>query len=228
MLIVPAIQQRYSDTFSSDALKAAKSIKANYGSILSAASLDTGVDVNVIVGFMIVENTPADPTAVSYGCSSTAAADYGCAYGLMQMQVATAFQTIKDQAAAGMEQAEISIVQKYLPGFLKPAGFVGFLASWKKQIRDALFIPEFSIWVGAMHLAQLIANNIKKYSDPRLDHIIIQYNTGVGNYNKEVVKAGLDKVDTATLALQLPVAETRAYLVKFLGIDGSVLAAMRS
>lgn len=228
-ITVPAVQQQFSTQFSSDANTAAQRIKSTYGSIINAAAASVGIDPNIIVGFMIVENTPADPSAVSYGCSSTAAAEYACAYGLIQLQVATAFQTMKDQAAAGLQPAEMAIIQKYLPGFLKVQGFVGFLASWKKQIYQALLQAEFNIWIGAMQIAQLMAKNVKQFGgDPRLDHIIVMYNRGVGNYNKEVVKAGLENVDTATLVSSLTIEETQDYIIKYLGIDGSLMAAIRN
>lgn len=224
---VPAIKQKYSDTFSRDAVNASKKIRSLYGTIIKDACTTVGINENILIGFMIVENTAIDPGATSYGCSAKSAQDRLCAYGLTQMQVATAFQTLKDQAPK-LKSAEVSIIQRYLPGFLKPAGFVGFLANWKEQIYKALMIPEFSIWVTAMHLGQLIIKNLHDFGSVKLDHLIVKYNRGIGNYNKEVIKAGLKNADTATLVRSLPVEETRNYIIKFLGQDGAIIAAMKS
>ncbi len=226
-ILVPAINKKFSDTFSSDANTMAKKARQEYGAFIKAACATEAVPEAVLIGFMLIENMQLKPEAVSYGCSAAKAAKFLCSYGLMQMQVATAFQTIKDQAPH-LVPAEASIVQKYLPGFLKPAGVVGFLINWTDQIHAALLKPEFAIWIGAMHLSQLMTRNIKKFGEIRLDHVIIVYNRGIGNYNKEVIKAGLSGADTAQLAAQLPVQETRDYLVKFLGVDGSIMAALRN
>jgi hypothetical protein len=223
----PLVNKKYSEQFSADAMKQAKKAYALYGSIINAASATIGINKHFIVGFMLVENMQLDPDAVSYGCTAAKAAQRACSYGLMQMQVPTAFQTMKDQAH-NLKSAEAMIIQKYLPGFLKPAGFVGFLTEWNEKIYQALLKPEFAIWIGTMHLAQLINKTIKDYGSPRLDHVIIKYNRGVGNFNKEVVKPGLSQVDTLTLVSKLPIEETRSYVVKFLGIDGSVIASMRA
>ena len=226
-LKLPLVNRKFSDRFSKDALASAKKIKQNYGSIISEASATVGVDIPIIIGFMIIENTPANPNLVS-PCSATAKADLRCSYGLMQMQVDTAFDTMKRQAAQGLKAKEAAIIQKYLPGFLKPAGTVGFLRAWRLKIYQALLKPEFNIWMGVIHLGQLMKDTEKQFGTYRLDHVIIKYNRGIGNYNKEVKKAGLEKVDTATLAEKLPVAETRAYIVKFVGIEGSIWAAMKA
>lgn len=226
-LTFPLVNKKYSDQFSADAMTAAKKAFAQYGSIIDAAASTVGVNKHFVVGFMIIENMALDPKAVSYGCSGKKQIIHACSYGLMQMQVATAFQTIKDQAH-NLKSAEAMIIQKYLPGILKPAGFVGFLSAWEDKIYNALFIPEFAIWIGTIHLGQLINRTIKDHGEPRLDHVIIKYNRGSGNFIKEVVLPGLKNADTTTLVNKLPIEETRSYILKFLGIDGSVIASMRS
>lgn len=227
VITVPMLSIKYADWFTKDATNAANKLRAQYGTIISEACTEVGVPPSILVGFVIVENTALVPDAVSYGCSVASAAKYLCSYGLAQMQVATAFQTIKDQSTS-LTPKEANIVQKYLPGFIKVAGFVGFLDSWRKQIRDALFQPEFAIWVCALHLAQLMKKSLKEDGSYKLDHIIVKYNRGSGNYNKEVVKPGLKDADTLTLATTLPVLETRNYITKFVGVDGSIMAALRA
>lgn len=224
---VPMINERFSEMFSRDAANAAKKINELYGPIIKKASISTNVAFPIVVGFMIVENTQLKPDAVSYGCSVSRAKDYACAYGLMQMQVPTAFQTIKDQAPS-LKPEEAAIINKYLPGIIKGGGFVGFLASWKQQIHDALLIPEFNIWIGTIHLAQLLKKSKDDKGNFRLDHVIVKYNRGIGNYTKEVVKSGLSQVDTAVLAAKLPIQETRSYITKFVGVDGAIMAALRN
>ena len=227
VITVPMLSIKYADWFSKDAATAAGKIRTLYGSIISEACAETGVPPSVLVGFIIVENTALVPDAVSYGCTPASAAKYLCSYGLAQMQVVTAFQTIKDQSTY-LTPKEANLVQRFLPGFIKVSGFVGFLDAWKKQIRDALFQPEFSIWICALHLAQLMKKTLATEGSIKLDHIIIKYNRGVGNFNKEVIKSGFQKADTLTLATQLPVAETRNYITKFVGVDGSIMAAKRA
>lgn len=226
-ITVPMLSIKYADWFSRDAASAASKLKSLYGDIITEACAEIGVPPSVVVGFIIVENTALVPNAVSYGCTADKSAKFLCSYGLAQMQVATAFQTIKDQSTH-LTPKEANLVQKYLPGFIKIGGFVGFLDSWKKQIRDALFQPEFAIWLLALHLSQLMQRSLKSDGEYKLDHIIVKYNRGQGNYNKEVVKAGLADSDTLTLATQLPVAETRNYITKFVGVDGSIMAALRA
>lgn len=224
----PMVNEKYSDTFSRDAVVAANNIKAKYGSIVTAAADTVGIDKNFVAAFMIIENTSLDPKAISYGCTALAKSNYECSYGLMQMQVATAYQTIKDQAD-NLKPAEASIIQKYLPGFLKIGGFVPILTiTWKQKIYESLLTPEFSIWIGTMHLAQLMAKTKKDFGDYRLDHVIVLYNRGAGNYYKEVIAKGLKNADTTTLMNKLTIAETKAYIKKFVGQDGAVLAAIRS
>lgn len=226
-ITVPMLSVKYADWFSRDATNAAAKLRNQYGTIITDACTETGIPPSVVVGFIIVENTALVPDAVSYGCSPASAAKYLCSYGLAQMQVATAFQTIKDQSSY-LTPKEANLIQKYLPGFIKVGGFVGFLDAWRKQIKDALCQPEFAIWICALHLAQLMKKSLKEDGEFKLDHIIVKYNRGVGNYNKEVVKPGLKNADTLTLATTLPVLETRNYITKFVGVDGSIMAALRA
>ena len=38
----------------------------------------------------------------------------------------------------------------------------------------------FAIRLGAFHLGQLLLTSIKEVGSPRLDHVIIKYNGGIG------------------------------------------------
>lgn len=218
---LPMINEKFSDEFSADALYAAKKYKSNYGNYIKAACASIGIPVDILVGFMVIENDRAVPDAKSYTCTPAKDKSCDCYVGFAQMGAATAFDTLKAQAV-NLKPEEAAIYQKYLPGFLKPGGFVGFLASWKCQIYQALMKPEFAIWLCAMHVAQLMKRTTDKDGNYRLDHVIVKYNRGVGNFVKEVVRPGLQNVDTTTLAAKLPVAETRAYIKKFVGIGGAI------
>jgi hypothetical protein len=220
VLKLPMLQEQFSKEFTRNALGSAKKIKTNYGNILKAVSATIGVPVDVIVGFMIIENDEANPTATSYTCTAAKKATGDCYVGLMQMGAPTAFDTMRIQSK-DLAPAEASVIQKYLPGFLKVNG-VGSLSDWKMKIYQALQIPEFAIWIGTLHLAQLMKATTDSTGQYRLDHVIIKYNRGVGNFIKEVVRTSLKDADTATLAAKLPVAETRAYIKKFVGKGGSV------
>lgn len=224
---LPMVNEQFSAQFSKDALVLAKKFKTNYGTIFKEASNSTGVPVDIGVGFMIIENPGGDPAAKSYTCTAKKDATGDCYVGMMQMGAETAFDTMKRQAP-DLDPKEAAIIQKYLPGFIKPGGFVGFLSSWKMKIYKALQNPEFSIWIGMMHIGQLMKTTKDKDGNFRFDHVIVKYNRGVGNFQKEVVKTGLQNADTATLAQKLPVAETRAYILKFVGKDGSVIQSMRT
>lgn len=223
---LPMVDEQFSTQFSKDAAVIARKFKTNYGTYFKESSASTGVPVDILVGFMVIENPDGDPAAKSYTCTEKKDATGDCYVGMMQMGAETAFDTMKRQAP-DLDPKEAAIIQKYLPGFIKPGGFVGFLTAWKMKIYKALQNPEFSIWVGAMHIAQLIKTTKDSDGNFRFDHVIVKYNRGVGNFQKEVVRTGLQNVDTATLAKKLPVAETRSYILKFVGKEGSVIQSMR-
>jgi hypothetical protein len=214
---IPAVSEQFSAEFSADAAVAAPKIRAAYNDIIQAACSAFGFDPNVAIGFMIVENTDVNPSAViSAG-----------AIGLMQLEPATAFQTIKNQAVAMPGGFEV-IVSNKLPGFIKPLQLVGFLVNWESQIAAALTDPEFNIWCGCCQLAQLANKSIKLDGEMRIDHMVVMYNAGVGNYYKYVVDTGLAGVDPEALLAQLGIPETTAYIEKLLGPEGAILAALRT
>ena len=225
---LPYLNESPSKTFIADAYAAATKIKAAYGDIVKAAAASTGVHPTILVGFMTIENDQVKPEAKSYSCTPKRDATSDCYVGLLQMGAETAFDTLKAQVAGGCTPAETAIINKYLPGLIKGAGTVGLYTTWKKPVYAALMKAEFSIWLGALHLAQLMKRTTDSDGDFRLDHVIVKYNRGVGNYQKEVVNTGMKNADSATLAKNLPVLETRAYIVKFVGIDGAIMQARKA
>lgn len=228
---VPSINMEFSQQFAEEAPRAVKYIRKNYQNIIDAASREIGLDQNVIVAFMIVESARMDGSgAVNPRATSPAGAQ-----GLMQLTPATAWDAIDKQAPV-MSAQQQTVINKYLPGAIKAGGFTGFYKNYKDQLSAALYQPEFSIWVGAMQLAQLIKKIINKTGNSDLTNaiaqVIVAYNAGEGNYNKWVVKNNLQKSDSTNLVKGLQIAgglkESRQYIVKLLGINGALVAAIKN
>lgn len=224
---VPAIDMEYSKQFADEAPKAVKYIRANYGNIVNAAAKDVGIDPNVVIAFMVIESARMDGT----GRVNPQAKSPVGAMGLMQLMPPTAFDTIEKQAPV-MSSQQAAIINKYLPGLLKPGGFTGFYKNYKLKLETALNDPEFNIWLGTMQLAQLFKYIINKTGSLNLAQAIVAYNAGTGNFNKWVVNNNLHKSDSTALVKGLQVAgglkESRQYIVKLLGINGSLMAAIRN
>lgn len=220
----PIIQEKESDNFTSLMQTNIPVIRANWGTIIQAACDAYGVDPNIMIGFIGVESPDLATDAVSTAN----------AIGLMQMQVPTAYDYLCRQAPKISPQYA-AIVQNYMPGFLKPGplGMTGFLSQWTTQLQGALYQADFNIWTGITGLSQMIWADINANNGAlRLDHVIIKYNAGgtdlSGNYHKYVVSAGLQNADPQTLLDNFPLVETKAYLIKMLGIDGAVMTALRT
>lgn len=228
---VPAIDMEFSAQFTAEAPPTVRYIRKNYQGIIDAASKDIGLDQNVIIAFMVVESGKMDGSgAVNPRATSPAGAQ-----GLMQLTPATAWDAIDNQAPV-MSVQQQTVINKYLPGAVKIGGFTGFYKNYKDKLSDALYIPEFSIWVGTMQLAQLIKKTMKKTNDTDMTkaiaQVIVAYNAGEGNYNKWVVNNNLQNSDSTALVKGLQVAgglkESRQYIVKLLGKGGSLVAAIQN
>lgn len=228
---VPAIDMEFSGQFTSEAPPTVRYIRKNYQNIINAASKDIGIDQNVIIAFMVVESGKMDGS----GTVNPKATSPAGAQGLMQLTPDTAWDAITKQAPV-MSSQQISVINKYLPGAVKVGGFTGFYSTYKAKLKDALYIPEFSIWVGSIQLAQLIKKMISKTGETDmtkvLGQVIVAYNAGEGNWNTWVAKNNLQKSDTTALVKGLQVAgglkESRQYIVKLLGKGGSLVAAIQN
>lgn len=218
---LPLIQQQYSSDFTADALLTASYIRNTYGAIINAAAASVGMDPNWIIGFMIIESGTGNGSVNPNARSSAGAV------GLLQLEPVTAWQTLENQAASFTPDQSL-IISKYLPGYQKPGGFSGLKSTWLPQITALLTTPEFNIWVGTMQLAQLFLYIIKKTGDLKMDQVVIAYNAGQGNYQKYIYTKGLSTADTATIVASFPFSETDDYIVKLLGIGGSMLAAVNT
>lgn len=219
-IVIPMINQKYSDDFSNEAMIEARYIRANYGNIIGAAAQSFGIDPNWVIGFMVIESGTG--SQVNPNAKSSAGA-----VGLLQLTPITAYETITNQAPV-MTGQQVAIIQKFLPGFIKVGGFTGLQRTWLPKITDELTEPEFNIWVGTMRLAQLMMYIFRKTSDIKMDQVVVAYNAGQGNYQKYVYTKNLSGVDTTTLVSNFPFQETRDYIVKLLGTDGSAMAALRT
>lgn len=218
----PILQHKESDNFTALMTTNIPQIRQNWGSFISAASAAYGIDPNMMVAFIGVESPDLDPNAVS-GAG---------AIGLMQMQVDTAWDYLNQQSTR-MPPTYAAVINRCLPGLLKPAGFTGLLSTWRSKVEDALYDVEFNIWTGITGLSQMYWADIKSNNgNLRLDHVIIKYNAGgtdySGNYHKYVVVPKLQNADPETLLNAIPLVETKAYLIKVLGIDGAVMVALRT
>lgn len=194
-----------------------------WGATVRAACKAYGTDPNLIFGFIGVEN----PDLVADATSSAGA------YGVMQLQPVTAWNYFSKQLSQ-MPPDYANVISKKLPGLLLPGGFSGLWSKWHARFTQALLDPEFNIWTGVTGISQLIWADIKANNGAlRMDHVIVKYNAGgdefMGAYHKYVVAPGLKNASPQDLVTNsnLP-SETKAYLIKYLGIEGSTVIAIRS
>lgn len=218
---LPLINQQYSSDFTADAQTTASYIWNTYGQIIADAAASVGIDPSWVVAFMIIES------GTGSGSVNPNALSPAGAMGLLQLEPVTAWQTLENQAAAFTPE-QSAIASKYLPGYQKPGGFTGLKSTWLPQIQKALSNPEFNIWVGTMQLAQMFLYIIKKTGDLKMDQVVIAYNAGQGNYQKYIYTQNLSNSDTATIVASFPFQETDNYIIKLLGIGGSMIAAMNT
>lgn len=219
----------------SQAISTVKKVKGNYLTEMQNASKLTGVPLDILIGFTAVESGGARNETLN-----------GASKGVMQVNTDTAWQVMKDQLSVStlgkfyplyMGCPSAFIVKKAVPKDINSAQNSSVRAS---KASDYLTIKplsaelnktigncivgnaQFSIYIGAYTLAQLINGTIKKTGQIRLDHIIIKYNAGTGRFRSLVTRKGLESasVDTTAIYDAVPIAVTRAYIVKLLGING--------
>jgi hypothetical protein len=218
------------------AIATIKRIKASYLKEFQEASELTGVPLNILIAFCAVESGGAKNETLK-----------GASKGVMQVNTDTAWQVINDQLKVSnlnnfypLYQGCPSIftLKKPLPKNFNPNTFVALKSTMANEFFALKKIDggvleniatcmtrsdaRFSIIVGSYTLAQLINGTIKKTGQIRLDHIIIKYNAGTGRFRSLVTNKGLESssVDTTQIYENVPIAITRAYIVKLLGING--------
>lgn len=218
----PVIPMKESDNFASMMTTNMPRINQMWGNFIRAASVAYGTDPNLMFGFVAIESTDLNPSAISRAG----------AYGVMQLQPATGWDYMSRQLTQ-MRPDYANVINRVLPGLLKPAGFSGLFSAWKTKFTQALLDPEFNIWTAVTGLSQMIWADMKANNGVlRLDHVIVKYNAGgndfSGAFHKYVVAPGLKNASAHELVMgsSLP-SETKAYLIKYLGIDGSTVTAIR-
>lgn len=207
---LPALNQSF---YNADAAKMIENkiknvIRPNYGAIINKISQMTGVNSELIESFIFIESS-GDPTAQT-----------PYAYGLMQVGLATASDTLVYEKASGrLSSGEEALVKKYLGDRWKLIENVkgGQRSIGKTFItKGDLFKPEFNILIGTIILGQLI-NEFTENGKPRLDKIVVIYNTG--RYSK-TSKATINHTgDTTSLVSKLPKG-VGDYVKKLVGVNG--------
>lgn len=211
--LLPEIKKQYSTDFSRDAVLLATRIKGRYGSIIAQCATAYKVAQNIIIGFVVIESE-GKPEVVSPAK----------AVGLMQLTVETAYDAIALMVRKNEVLPNVrAIIARQCKGLLLPGNKLAKLSSVKAAMFTALKNPEFNLWVGTYLLSSFLKQDPKS-----LAHIVIKYNAGIGNYARYVTKKGLENADGATLYNTFPLKETKAYLLKFIGIQGSIWAASTS
>lgn len=207
------INKQYSQQWSKDAVVIAARIKKQFGNIIAAACAVIGVPIDIIVGFIVIESEGKADAVSPMG-----------AIGMMQLTPETAYDTIKRQQKEGFDPQEEAIIKKYAPSILTAKKFDGTVDA---TLTKALKNYEFNIWVGVMCVGWLLKNTSSLLGDFRLDQVVIKYNAGIGNYHKYIAAKGLQDKDTTTIYQAFPFAETKSYILKFVGIKGSIEQSMR-
>src|SRR5574343_41441 len=209
---VPSIKQTNTPSFKQSAIAGIKKYKKNYSAIVTAASTALGVPEMVIYGFMVIENMTATPTTVS-GSG---------AIGFMQIIPRWGYGSIWEQRI-NLNAEFVKILKKHAPKVYNGAALRNYNdATAIAETKKALVIPEFNIWLGTLIIAQYLNASLKKYNAIRLDHVIVRYNSGTSNFKKFIENKGIGGKDTTAIYNAIPQVETKSYIVKLLGIDGSM------
>lgn len=207
---VPAINQSFYDKSVAKQIeeKMLYKIRPNFGSIINYIASITGVDKNLIESFIFIES----------GGNPNAKTPY--AYGLMQVGLATASDVLVYEKGSGrLRPQEEALVRKYLG---TRWSLLEKVKEGQKSIgktfitKQDLFKPEFNVLIGSILLGQLI-NEFTENGRPRLDKIVVIYNTG--RYAKISKKAIEHKGDTASLVAMLPKGQAD-YIRKLIGVNG--------
>lgn len=208
---IPAIKQKF---YPDSAVKQIKDkiynvIRKKYGDIIAKISNITDVNTELIESFIFIES------------SGDAKAQTPYAVGLMQVSPAMASDTIiKEYRTKKLTKEEENIIKKNIG-----------LDKWSKVqkaksnsigtyiTRDELFNPEFNILIGAMHIGQLLDEFTEK-GIPRLDKIVVIYNTG--KYSKLAKKIIADKTSSMeALTNSMPKGQAD-YVRKLIGINSTL------
>ncbi len=211
---VPSIAKKNTDSFKNSAIAGLKKYKAGYSTTVTAVSTALGVPEMVIYAFMVIENMTANPNSVSASSGAT---------GFMQIIPKWGYGAIWENRQS-LNAEFVKVLKKHAPKVYDAKGVLRNYndATAIAAVKAALLKPEFNIWLGTLIIAQYMNASLKKYNKIRLDHIVVRYNSGTSNFNKYIEKKGLGSSDTAAIHKAIPFTETKSYIVKLLGIDGSM------
>lgn len=207
---IPGLNDSYYDLTSAKQIesKIKNIIRPNYGTMINKISGLTGVNKELIEAFIFIESS-GDPNAKT-----------PYAYGLMQVGLATASDALVYEKSSGrLSEGEEVLVKKYLGDRWN---LIKNLKSNQRSIgktfitKSDLFKPEFNILVGTIILGQLV-NEFTENGRPRLDKVVVVYNTG--RYAKISKTAIAHTGNTDTLVAKLPKGQAD-YVKKLVGVNG--------
>jgi hypothetical protein len=208
---IPSINQSFYDKVSSKANqeKIKNIIRPKFGEIIKRVSGYSNVPTELIESFIFIES----------GGNPNAQSPY--ATGLMQLNGATASDTIvKEKGAGRLSAEEGTILKKYLGSrysmveSVKPKQ-----TSLGKTFitKEDLLKPEFNVMVGAMLMKQLMDEFTGADGKIRMDKVIVIYNGGrYGKVAKKVIasQGGIEEI------VKIVPKETSSYILKLLGTEG--------
>jgi len=231
---VPSNQPPWKD----QAISIIKKYKSLYGAQFKIAEQDTGIPEWLLVGFAGVEGMGALNEKLT-GANGTPS--------IMQMNPTTGYQTIETELKGGNTIGKLIGFYQVIPNafVVKKPIPKDFWSSSNIKVRqedakDYLSLKPmaevspiifkalyqnvgFAIRLGAFHLGQLLLTSIKEVGSPRLDHVIIKYNGGIGVYKNRVLETDLRNADTTNLVNTYKSrhnATTPAYIIKLMGKNG--------
>jgi len=241
-LIIPAIKKEWQvpknqPSWRTQAISMLSKVKGNYLKEFQNASALSGVPLEILIGFATVESGGARNETLDLASK-----------GVMQVNIATTYQALYDQMKIGVSLGSfypyyvgcpsIFNVKKTIPKDFwssknakeRQKNVNDYLSlksldapNIKEEIRKCLINnAQFNIYIGSLILSQLLLASVKKTGKPRLDHAVIKYNAGVGNFSKYVSRKGLESSqhDTTAIYDAVPIPISRNYIVKLLGING--------
>lgn len=183
-------------------------IEAKYGNIIKNISKITGLNDEIIKGFIFIESAGKEKAETPY------------AIGLMQVGLATASDALVYEKSSGrLSSEEEAILKKHLGSKMKN---LENLKKNQKSIgktwigKQELFNPELNILVGSIIVKQL-ADEFTENGVPRLDKVAVVYNAG--RFGKIGKKAINHKGSVEELVGALP-KEPSAYITKLVGTHG--------
>lgn len=192
---IPAIQDKFYPDTSVVLIKNKLNnvIRAKYGRIINNISIITGLNTEIIESFIFIESAGDEKAKTPY------------AYGLMQVGLATASDTLVYEKSSGrLSPEEDALVKKYLGSRYSK---LNNLKKNQKSIGSTfvtsadLFNPEFNILLGSIIVKQLV-DEFTENGNPRLDKVVVIYNTG--RFSKPAKIAIKHKGDTDSLLAKIP------------------------